>query len=389
MPHPSLLNTSWTLHRLSPLHHGKESASLLDNPVALKSYATRLRDQLTGSSTFGGFAATANRDDESLSRTGALKDCVWEILPTLSLLDDHHPEHPSGDAPPAGIAITLEYDNITYKAALLAPIAGASSGSGSPSRKAKGKQRQRSGNEDSASTHLPLLLTRFPNPLRQTFLAFLSANFDTYVSPMRLSSGFLCEALEIYVRVLNGEQGLDLGDDSNSRLLVDLVKELQLTMAFSSSVAPALRSLNVNVPRASLGSMLVRSNSGSEGSGSGFVLQRLSEYIRKHLAMDLDLAGDSENSPLVKQHVRVSKIACAGFSIAGEGRLKLVSLAQSQSRPRSRARAEDGERDEEDEQRSGDEVSQKRRLGLSANEALLRAVIRRASATGENQASHA
>ncbi|PLB53278.1 hypothetical protein P170DRAFT_352555 [Aspergillus steynii IBT 23096] len=355
-PH-HLLNTSWTLHRLSPLHHAKEYPSLLDNPVALKTYATRLRDQISGSSSFSG-VSTGAAEDESLSRTGPLKDCTWEILPSLSLLDDptSNPStyDPESDGPGAGIAVTLEYENITYKAALLAPTS-------------------ISQDEDDASTHLPLLMTRFPNPLRQTFLSFLSANFDTYVSNLRLSSDFTCSALEIYVGVLSqGSAG------EGSRVLEDLVKELQLTVAFSSAVAPALRSLNVNVPRASLGSFLLRSGSASDEAPRGSVLEGLSDYIRRHLAMDLDLAGKSENSALVKQHVRVSKIACAGFNIAGEGRLKLVGQLRAQTQ-------QDG--DEHGSAGDGDDMSPTKKLGLRANEALLRVVVRRAATASENQAS--
>ncbi|KAK1138397.1 hypothetical protein N8T08_002645 [Aspergillus melleus] len=366
-----LLNTSWTLHRLSPLHHGKEHKTLLDDPVALNTYATRLRDQLTGNAVSG--ISTTTADDESLSRTGALKSCVWETLSSLSLLDTSTTASIALDHPiAAGISVTLEYENITYKAALLAPLPG-----DDDRRKAKGKGKQME--PTSTSTHLPLLMTRFPNPLRQTFLSFLSANFDTYVSNLRLSSNFMCSALETYLRVLNPAHDDPESESAPDRraqhqILEDLVKELQLTIAFSPAVAPALRSLNVNVPRASLGKILLpaRPEAGSESS----VLKGLSDYIREQLAMDLDLAGDSEDSTLVKQHVRVSKIACAGFNIAGEGRLKLVGQA-----PGSR----DGE--EGGEEGDGGFLSQKNRLGLRADEALLRAVIRRATASVENQAS--
>ncbi|KAI9037103.1 uncharacterized protein KD926_000820 [Aspergillus affinis] len=376
-PNQHLLNTSWTLHRLSPLHHGKENQSLLDNPAALNTYATRLRDQLTGNAVSGISASAA--DDESLSRTGALKTCVWEILPSLSLLDNSAAAFTATDhSTGVGISVTLEYENITYKAALLAPLPG-DDASSSDRRKGKGRQREPS---ISTSTHLPLLMTRFPNPLRQTFLSFLSANFDTYVSNLRLSSNFMCSALETYLYVLN--PGLDDSDSetepvpdrlAQKQILEDLVKELQLTVAFSPAVAPALRSLNVNVPRASLGKILLPADPGSESSS---VLKGLSNYIRAQLALDLDLAGDSEDSAIVKQHVRVSKIACAGFNIAGEGRLKLVGQALG-----SGGGEEGGG---EDEGGSGG-LSEKSRLGLRANEALLRAVIRRAVATGENQAS--
>ncbi|KAE8380964.1 kinetochore complex Sim4 subunit Fta1-domain-containing protein [Aspergillus bertholletiae] len=346
-----MLNTSWTLHRLSPLHHEKEFQSLLDNPEALKTYANRLRDQLTGNVLAGFQVGTSapSTEEDTLSRTGALKDCTWEAILSLSLEDPNGPYPES----PCGILVVLEYENITYKAALLAPPA-----EGSHSRK--------------TSTYLPLLLTRLPASLRQTFISFLSANFDTYCSALRLPSQFLCAGLASYVDAL--AQGRD-GESATSRAtLEDVVKEIQITVSFSANVAPALRSLNINIPRGSIKSFLPATGDSDQPSGS--ILSGLSSYIEKHLAMDLDLAGSSAGGSLARKYVRISKIACNGFALGAEGKMKLVAQP---TRPSSI----------NDDSAENDDVvwNEKKRLALRASEVLLLSVIRRSLVGGENQES--
>ncbi|KAB8078896.1 kinetochore complex Sim4 subunit Fta1-domain-containing protein [Aspergillus leporis] len=336
-----MLNTSWTLHRLSPLHHEKEFRSLLDNPDALKTYANRLRDQLTGN-VLAGFqvgTSTTTTEEEALSRTGALKECTWEAIPSLSLEDPEatHPDHP------CGILVVLEYENIIYKAALLAP----------PSHESFSYREN--------STYLPLLLTRLPGPLRQTFISFLSAKFDTYCSVFRLPSQFLCAGLESYTNVLT--EGQSRASARSRGILEDLVKEVQITVSFSLSVAPDLRSLNINIPRGSIADFLPAVGD-SDGEPSGSILSGLSAYIEKHLAMNLDLAGSSPRDSPARKHVRISKIACGGFVLGGEGKLKLVA------RP---ARTSSGDDDSGD-----DDGNERNRLALRASEVLICSVIRRA-----------
>ncbi|CAP92569.1 hypothetical protein E8E15_002678 [Penicillium rubens] len=337
-----LFNTSWTIHRLSPLHHGKDSETLLDNKVALKTYATRLRDYLTGDALAGIYTSASAADDAALSKTGALKDCLWQPISDQSL----HDEAPSRsqDTTFPGILVTLEYENIIYKAALLANT------TSSP-------------NQRSGSTSLPLLLTRFPTALRQTFITFLSTNFDTYCSPLRLPSSFLCAGLETYIDTLRTQR------PSTSDTVEDVIKELQLTLSFSSSIAPALKSLNVSVARASLAGFL-RDQSGQSAPKSRSLQHKLRSpfianlisYLETHLAMKLDLDGSSSDQ-LAKQHVRLSKVACAAFVLGSEGRVKLVVPAN-----RDVGDGDDGSR------LGGD----KNELALEAGESLLRSVIRKA-----------
>lgn len=346
-----LLNTSWTLHRLSPLHHGEECQYLLNNPTALNTYATRLRDQLTGDVLAGlqlGISGGGADEDDTLSKTGALKTCTWETISHLKDRDDHDDDE--GPADSRGILIILEYENITYKAALLA--------SPPPSTT--------TATQSKGSTSLPLLLTKCPSPLRRTLIAFLSTNFDTYCSPLRLPSHAMCDGMDVYMNTFlasDDNSTTSIPGSSPRDILQDAVKDMQITLSFPPSVAPALRSLNINIPRASFGEFLRDSpsssashlDSSSTSTASIPFLSSLSAYLEKHLAMKLDLRVPG------KQPVRLTKIACGGFVLGSEGRMKLV--------------ARSGQDDSDDD--GGD------RLQLRAVEMLLRDILTRA-VVGEN-----
>jgi hypothetical protein len=325
-----LFNTSWTLHRLSPLHHTKDFETLLNNETALKAYAARLRDQLTGDVLAGLHSAASFAEDDTLSKTGALRGCRWEIFATESAQNNAR-----STASFPGILVTLEYENITYKAALLSD---ADSDSNLQPR--------------TGVTALPLLLTKFPNALRQTFITFLTSNFDTYVSNLRLSSSFLCAGLEGFVAGLSGAD------------VEDVIKELQLTLAFSPSIAPALRNVNVGIPRGSLVGFLREKGKGKSVQRNAQarvpLIGNLTAYLETHLAMKVDLDG-SRQDKVARQHVRLAKVACAAFVLGSEGRMKLVVDGR---------RAVEGEEDADGEEQETP--------SLRASETLLRAVIRRA-----------
>ncbi len=327
-PH-HLLNISWTSHRLSPLHHGLEHDTLLNNQAALETYATRLRDHLTNSPADAqGWRAAEDDPTSALSAIGALQSCTWEPISTLHFLSPHHvheDEPQNQERGPAGLLITLSYEAITYRAALLAPP-GVQSQS---QKKARKRGRPSKASSSSSSTYLPLLLTRFPKSLRESFITFLSSNFDTYVSPLRISSAGLCDVLESYVASVTSSI------TSSSTKVEDVIREMHLALSFAPPIAPSLKALNVSIPRETLMSFLRSSNSSigsSGGAGTGnSVLSGLSEYLQKHLALELGLplpfptSGTSGSGSLVGGYVRLTKVACAGFVVTGEGRLKVVA----------------------------------------------------------------
>ncbi|KAF7126156.1 hypothetical protein CNMCM5793_002578 [Aspergillus hiratsukae] len=305
-------------------------------PVALGDLFTTAHAPLSGAGAV---------DDDVLSRTGPLRDCVWETLPASST------EATSEKL--SGILVILEYENITYKAALLAAPDG---------RRTSARRKQ--------STQLPLLLTRFPNPLRQTFISFLSTNFDTYCSALRLPSTFMCTALETYIDILMAGEHDGLSD--SHRMFEDIIKETQLTLSFSPPVAPALRSLNINLPRGSFTEFVRASNSNSELTPrKSSVLSGLSTYLEKHLAIKLNLGDLASGHHSINPPVRLTKIACGSFVLGGDGKMKLVAPSGQ-----AVSNSEDGAAPARESR--GD-------LILRANEALLQAVIRRAAMSGDEQ----
>ncbi|KAJ9223235.1 hypothetical protein DTO169C6_4495 [Paecilomyces variotii] len=353
-----ILNTSWSVHRLSPLHHGKEFPTLLDNATALQTYADRLKETLTGDVLRGvqvGVSAAAAGYDDALLKAGPLQQCAWRVMPTWShfreedesLLDD--PENTQPSVPPEnafGILMILEYENIVYKAALLAGP--------------DGYHDDRKG-----STYLPVLLTRLPNSLRQTLISFLATNFDTYCTVLRLPSSFLCTALETYISVLSPTRSRSRPSSSDS-ILEEVLKETQLTLSFSSHVAPNLRTLDLNLPRATVSTFVAEGLKNVKKVKSGPSQQRpflssLCAYIDKHLAMKLSLDDQSaEKGP--SDYVKLTKVACGAFVLGAEGRMKLVA---DHGYPDSRMEDDDPE-------------EMKNRLLLQANEEILRALVRRA-----------
>ncbi|KAJ0423682.1 kinetochore complex Sim4 subunit Fta1-domain-containing protein [Aspergillus carlsbadensis] len=360
-----LVNTSWTSHRLSPLHHGSENSSLLDR-AALETYANRLRDHLTNS-VADAQGWRAEEDTAGVSNTGALNRCTWESISSLSFLNQQPVEDGDEEAQPVGILITLGYENITYKAALLANPS-ISTSSSRTSQKGKQPQRGRpkrtSSTSSSTSTSLPLLLTRLPKALREQFIAFLSSNFDTYVSSLRFSSDVLCDLLQSYVGSLSSTRGGTNGEEGADPVSIeDIIREMHLTLSFAPPIAPSLKTLSVSLPRETIASFLRRtagsSSAGGEDADTGKrVISGLSGYLQKHLAMELGL-GAGGGVTLSSGYVRLTRIACAGFVITGEGRVKVVGKAV---------------------QEGGDEEGTRDQRMLRGGEALVRAVLGRAGA---------
>ncbi|PGH34533.1 hypothetical protein GX50_02616 [[Emmonsia] crescens] len=386
-----LFTTSWTLHRLAPLYHGKECETLLDNPQGLKLYATRLRDLLRGD-VFRGMQVGVEglgAVDDAASKAGQLKSCKWDVLPTWShwneeesLLED--PDQATFAIAPevsAGILVTLEYENITYKAAMLT-----------------GPDGYHDTRKD--VTFLPLLLTRLPNSLRQTFISFLSTSFDARCSILRLTSSFLCATFENYLSTLNRA--------ASSRALVEkVIKETQLTLSFPTPISPALKSLDVLIPRESLSAFFThgtkilanerrnqpdqarnrgkkRSHPGtalstSEDDGpSAPFLAALAAYFDTNLAMKLDISDFGKDpTDAQKRQARLSKVSCGAFVLGSEGRMKLLA------NPGRVIPFDDADVTEDDD----DPDSRETRLVWRANEMLLRTLVVR-SIGGQAQKSN-
>ncbi|EEQ27237.1 hypothetical protein McanMca71_006935 [Microsporum canis] len=383
-----LFSTSWTLHRLSRLYHSQDSSKpLLDAPECTRAYANQLRDALTGN-VLGGIVQSAvpsanpSRLDDVLARAGALKECKWTNIPTWSYWNEEHSilEDPDHDSPliltpdqSAGILISLQYENASYKAALLAGPDG---------------YRNESVGGAEGTTFLPLLVTRMPNALRQSLISFLSETFDTRVSVLRLPSSFLCSALEKYLATLNRMSGRASGrrvvSTVESRTFIEsVVKEVQLTFSFPPPISTDLKSLDIHLPRDSLsafyehglGTLEADSHKEKDVPSAPF-LTALSKYFDQNLAMKLDLtdftgqSATSTENPKGK-YIRLTKVSCGAFVLGSEGRIKFLA------NPGRTILLDDSDIEEEGD---GIDIDERERgLVWKANEELLRILITRAT----------
>lgn len=308
-----LFDASWTAHRLSPLHHSKDHRTLIGNEDALKTFAKRLQDVLAGDVLRGvQMSLGTTGADDALAKAGALLECRWEHIPTFS----HWGNNPDEEGEDVsiepkdvlGVFITIEYENIAYRAVLLAGPDGYTPAVTDRRRK--------------QTTHLPLLLTRMPNMLRNTFTQFLSTTFDAYCSVLRLSSSFLSATLEAYISSLTSDE---TSARTSKAVLEVALKETQLTLSFGQPISPALKSLDISLPRETMSAFALR---GANNESSTFSAS-LSQYLQKHLAMNVDLNNSSESNDKIatNKHVWLSKVANGAFVLSTEGRFKLVDMS--------------------------------------------------------------
>ncbi|MBE7181842.1 MAG: hypothetical protein INR71_11665, partial [Terriglobus roseus] len=171
-------------------------------------------------------------------------------------------------------------------------------------------------------TSLPLLLVRMPAPLRDALVEYLSTAFDCRVSPLKLSSAFLSSSMELFLRRLGAKSS---SGDSGA-----LDKGVQVQLAFPT-VAPALRNLDVSVPRDDIpgflahGHALQRSVAACSTSRSGPFTRALEYYMKHHLALDCS-----------HPDVHVSKVVCGPLALSADGKIKLFA-------PQPLPGSEDGE----------------------------------------------
>lgn len=252
------LNTTFSTHRLSPLHVGSQTLTQ-DRIYAL---SHRLRDFLVGDVVRGvevGLDRPA--DDGALSRTGALEAVAiaWVTLdgligpcPGKKQQQDGRERDPTpvgwdssddqaGDVSGLsmstgvwassgkmrGLQISLQYEHAECAALLLPSIKDAATPEDVAAEHALSAPDPllnlavgRSDEKDPAFLHLPLLLLRMPAPLKTAIIGFLSRTFDCRVSSLSLGTRSLVRALETWM----GE----LGPETN----VNFAKDVVLTLGF-------------------------------------------------------------------------------------------------------------------------------------------------------------
>ena len=320
-PYP-LYTTTYTLHKLSPLHTQPFTSA------ALFHHSRTFRDLLAGDTLRG--VRVALDDETALSKVGALKSVGWKLLGTPSESENNqHEDSEMGSSERGsrerelylegngrGVIINITYERAEYVAILLRHSPEDLSIIGSPEL---GERRR---GDIEGFQHYPVMASRMPISLRSTLIQYLADTFDTHVSGLSFSTKFLVGTLDTFLdRIYRG-----LGDQNGGRV----VKDVLVTFSFAplptvdgtkAEEDSDIRAVDITIARDDVAQFITRgrkalqaqSRSGTKASGGAF-WTALSHYARSHLSMDIN-HGD----------VRVSKVACGAFVLGREGRMKVFA----------------------------------------------------------------
>jgi Kinetochore complex Sim4 subunit Fta1 len=300
-PYP-LYNTTFTLHRLSPLYVGRDAP--LDN-AALLPYARRFRDILVGD-VLRGVRVGLGSDEDVLARIGALQAVTWKVLVEedawdITANDESRVDDPIVFSPGKGIYVTVAYEKATYVAILL-----------------RNQKAPRDG--PPGFQHMPLLLTRMPSSLRDTFTEFLESSFDARISVLRLGRSHLPSTLESYVQnCLGGEDDEDASLEERNGTLKRILKDVQVVVGFDlPSGNTPLKTIDIFIARDDLprllqsGSKIHTKVLAKEEPKRPF-MDALTLYVHTHLALNLR-----------HEDVNILRVACGAFVLGAEGKVKLT-----------------------------------------------------------------
>lgn len=305
-PYP-LYNTTFTLHRLSPLYVGR--ATPLDNTTLLP-YARRFRDVLVGD-VLRGVRVGLGADEDALARVGALQTVTWKVLVAedawdYAAGDDTQADESIEFGPGRGICVTITYEKANYVAILL---------------RSQRVQKE----EEPGFQRFPLLLTRMPGSLRETFTEFLENNFDARISVLRMGPLYIPSALELYVEnCLVGEDDQETNHEENSDRLKRILKDVQVVIGFDlPSGSGSLKTIDIFIAREDLPRFLQRGGKipkdphAKEGQKMPF-MDALTLYVHTHLALNLR-----------HEDVKILRVACGAFVLGAEGKAKLTEPTSS------------------------------------------------------------
>jgi len=223
-------NTTFSAHRVSPLHLGKEPLT----SRRLQLIAQRLRDTLVGDVVRGVEVGLGlDGEDPIMGRAGALESVELRWVRMTSLLDLGGPiregSEDLGSDPPQqptetttrgekgwkrtlatlarknALQIALRYETAECTALLI------------PSLEPDGNNRKEEGDAaffvgtiqptangegklEGKFLNMPLLLLRMPGPLKTVVADFLSTTFDCRVSPLKLGTRSIVRAWEGWIR---------------------------------------------------------------------------------------------------------------------------------------------------------------------------------------------
>jgi len=231
-PYP-LYGTTFTLQSVSPLHAGGNDP--IDN-ATLQQHAQSFQNLLAGDVVRGVRVGLEGSENEELSKVGALQHVTWRLLPEEEFWDAYEAGFETISQPPSSydMLLTVTYELKIFTAIIL---------------------RVRQDEEDDVSMveadeqetgfeSFPLLLTRMPNSLRETFLQFLGETLDSRVSRMYLPQPRLIAAVEGFMSDCSGD----------ATTLKRIVKDVQVVYQIESA---SLDSVQVTIDREDLSRIII------------------------------------------------------------------------------------------------------------------------------------
>ena len=301
----TLYTTSFTLYSL-PLPTPAPLLSLLiGHEPTLKTHASRLQQHLTSSSRRPAYEA-----EEEQKKLGSLRSCDFAPLP-------------AGE----GVVIAIIFDQAVYKFILYTC------------------------SQSTSEKQLPLLLVKANASFTRRVLAYLSETFQLPLEPqpLKLPSFLLLSTLQEYIVSLRN--GLDPVAETESMLslLRDIIGTLRITVSVNtgsangSKVAPALRTIDLDVSSEALHQLLERAIPDRPGPRSKRrdehpnidFLSSLRDYITDRTGLKLPVTPETASQPLTENAngtvaanepaLRVTRIQSTAVAISMEGRLKLSS----------------------------------------------------------------
>ncbi|KJR84902.1 uncharacterized protein SPSK_10894 [Sporothrix schenckii 1099-18] len=320
LPACDLFNTTFSLHRVSPLFLG---TSDLSGPH-LRTLEAQLRGILTGD-VVRGIEVGLNEDGEhALGNAGVLEAVTIEWVSV----------HETAAMSKPALQVTLQYESAQCLAILL------------PTLEATETANRTNTAPRQTFLHLPLLLMRMPTPLKGVISSFLSSSFDCRISTLHLNDKDVIKGWECWVRATTLPTGEYLAKDTVLTIAFSLPEiddvagssdghntiappspiSQNLTgtggrasPSLSDSASLGLRTIDIFVPDDDLRGFFEAGRQlqpALAANGTPFT-QALSFYVKSHLGLDMAHSA-----------VGVVRVACGGF-VLSSNRLKIFAPPRS------------------------------------------------------------
>lgn len=155
-----------------------------------------------------------------------------------------------------------------------------------------------------------LLLTKAAAPIVHKFTTFLFDTFSVSAVPAKLPSTLLYDTLKSYMITATRSQ----------QCAEATLAALRISISFLPPIAPKLRSMDVDIPLASM----------TDPTPHQTLVKSISAHLERLtgiLPITIGLTETKEGENLEMSLARLSKVSCAGFALSVEGRLKFTFKA--------------------------------------------------------------